>query len=96
MLTQSSQLRELLVDRETALRGYLLSGNDAFLAPLVLAEHRLPDTFAQLRAQVVGEPEQLARLSRVAELANAWRDFAAEERQNFIQGKDYITAVARG
>ncbi len=96
VLTQSSQLRELLVDRETALRGYLLSGNDAFLAPLVLAEHRLPDTFAQLRAQVVGEPEQLARLSRVAELANAWRDFAAEERQNFIQGKDYITAVARG
>ena len=96
VLTQSSRLRELLVDRETALRGYLLSGNDAFLAPLVLAERQLPDVFARVRAEVGEEEEQQQRLSRVEELADAWRDFSNEERQNFLEGRDYITAVARG
>ncbi len=96
VLTQSARLRELLVDRETALRGYLLSGNDAFLEPLLLAEQRLPDTFAKVRAEVGQEQEQQERLSRVEKLADAWRRFATEERQNFVEGKDYITAVARG
>src|SRR5271169_2626827 len=52
VLTEASRLRELLVDRETALRGYLLSGNDAFLQPLVLAEEQLPDTFSRVKALV--------------------------------------------
>ncbi len=81
VLTQSARLRELLVDRETALRGYLLSGNDAFLEPLLLAEQRLPDTFAKVRAEVGQEQEQQERLSRVEKLADAWplRDRGAAE-----------------
>ena len=96
VLTQSSRLRELLVDRETALRGYLLSGNDTFLEPLVRAEQQLPGTFASVRAQVGDEQEQQERVSRVEELADAWRDFSAEERKNFLEGRDYITGVAQG
>ena len=42
VLTESARLRELLVDRETARRGYLLSGNETFFQPLVLAEQQLP------------------------------------------------------
>jgi signal transduction histidine kinase len=96
VLTQSARLRELLVDRETALRGYLLSGNDTFLQPLVLAEQQLPDTFSGLQALVGQEEAQQERLMRVERLADNWRAFAAQERQNFIEGRDYITAVARG
>ena len=96
VLTQASRLRELLVDRETALRGYLLSGNDALLTPLVLAEEQLPGTFAAVRALVGPETESQARLARLQELSDAWRLFAAEERQNFVEGRDYITAVANG
>jgi len=96
VLTQASRLRELLVDRETALRGYLLSGNDALLAPLVQAEEQLPATFAAVRVLVGPEAESQARLARVEELSDAWRAFAAEERQNFVEGRDYITAVANG
>ena len=96
VLTQAARLRELLVDRETALRGYLLSGNDAFLEPLVVADDQLPGAFQRARAREVDEPEQLHRLARVERLAAEWHDFAALERQNFLEGKDYITAVARG
>src|SRR5215472_9952266 len=38
VLTQAARLRELLVDRETGLRGYLLSGDRSFLAPLERAD----------------------------------------------------------
>jgi signal transduction histidine kinase len=96
VLTQSARLREQLVDRETALRGYLLSGNDAFLEPLVLADEQLPETLLRARSLVGDESEQLHRLSRVEKLADEWHDFAALERQNFVEGRDYITAVARG
>ena len=96
VLTQSSRLRELLVDRETALRGYLLSENDAFLQPLVLAEEQLPGTFRDLRVLVGVETEQQERILRVEQLADAWRTFANAERQNFVEGRDYITAVSRG
>ena len=76
VLTQSARLREFLVDRETALRGYLLSGNAAFLEPLVLADEQLPDTFAP-RPVPGGRRarQQVHRLSRVEQLANEWRDF---------------------
>ena len=96
VLTLSARLRELLVDRETALRGYLLSGNDAFLQPLVLADEQLPDTFGRMQAMVGQEEAQQERLSRVARLADDWRAFSAQERQNFVEGRDYITAVAHG
>jgi signal transduction histidine kinase len=96
VLTLGARLRELLVDRETALRGYLLSGNDSFLEPLVLADQQMPETFLRVRALVGDEPEQLHRLARVERLANEWQAFASAERQNFVEGRDYITAVARG
>lgn len=96
VLTQAARLRELLVDRETALRGYLLSGNDSFLEPLVVADDQLPGVFGRARALEADEPEQLHRLARVERLAAEWHDFATLERQNFLEGKDYITAVARG
>jgi signal transduction histidine kinase len=96
VLTLSARLRELLVDRETALRGYLLSGNDTFLHPLVVAEEQLPDTFSGLRVLLGPEQEQQERVSRVERLADDWRTFARQERLNFVEGRDYITAVARG
>jgi signal transduction histidine kinase len=96
VLAQASRLRELLVDRETALRGYLLSGNNAFLEPLVRADAELPTTFAQVRRLVGDDAQQLERLAHAEALAQQWQGFAEEERRNFLEGKDYITAVARG
>src|SRR5215475_13102569 len=41
VLAETARLRELLVDRETGLRGYLLSGDRSFLAPLERANAEL-------------------------------------------------------
>src|SRR5512132_3911158 len=44
VLVEIARVRELLVDRETGLRGYLLSGDRSFLAPLERADAQLGPT----------------------------------------------------
>ncbi|MBW8845186.1 MAG: CHASE3 domain-containing protein [Burkholderiales bacterium] len=45
------RLRELLIDAETAQRGFLLTGRDDYLAPLQTAERELPGVLNRLRGQ---------------------------------------------
>jgi signal transduction histidine kinase len=90
VLAQSARLRELLVDRETALRGYLLSGDRAFLVPLERADRRLVETEQRLRGLLSGDPDQLARLEIVASMAQQWSSYAVQERALFESGQDYI------
>jgi signal transduction histidine kinase len=90
VLARSARLRELLVDRETALRGYLLSGDRAFLVPLERADRRLVETEQRLRGLLAGDPDQLARLEIVASMAQQWSSYAVQERALFESGQDYI------
>ncbi|RZL36304.1 MAG: histidine kinase [Rubrivivax sp.] len=45
------RLRELLTTAETAQRGFLLTGRDDYLAPVLLAERELPAVLQRLRGQ---------------------------------------------
>jgi len=47
----SLRLRELLTSAETAQRGFLLTGRDDYLAPVLLAERELPAVLQRLRGQ---------------------------------------------
>lgn len=55
------------VDVETAQRGYVITGDPAFLEPLRAAEARIATTVAELRARV-GDDLQRDRLERVSRL----------------------------
>ena len=90
VLAQSARLRELLVDRETGLRGYLLSGDRAFLVPLERADRLLIETEGKLRRLISEDPDQLARLEIVASMAQQWSSYAVHERALFESGQDYI------
>ena len=52
---------EDLIDIETGVRGFSLTGEDAFLAPYTRASRDLPDHLALLHAAVAGDPDQAAR-----------------------------------
>jgi signal transduction histidine kinase len=90
VLAQTARLRELLVDRETGLRGYLLSGDPSFLAPLQRADRRLLDTTRSLWALLHEDPDQRARLEIVESMAREWSHYAAREQALFESGDDYI------
>ena len=90
VLAHSARLRELLVDRETGLRGYLLSGDPSFLGPLERADRKLLETTGSLRNMLRDDPDQLARLEIVESMALEWSQYAVRERALFESGDDYI------
>ncbi len=61
----------LLVNAETATRGYLLTRRDPFLEPYLAARKALPEEIDVLRSLLRDNPSQMARLGRVETLIAA-------------------------
>jgi len=75
-LMQTFQVRDeiqqtfrLLINAETAARGFLLTREESFLDPYDDALEELPRTLENLSRLVVDSPDQVARLERVSELS---------------------------
>lgn len=74
--TSMDVLRSLIADKETGLRGYLLTGSSTFLEPFRLAEQRFGPALAELETQLADEPEQLARLEQLTATWLEWDQYA--------------------
>jgi signal transduction histidine kinase len=68
--------RELLIDQETGLRGYLLTGERSFLEPLENARRDLAPLGAQLATILRPDPEQTARFEEARSRVREWEAFA--------------------
>ena len=69
VLGQLESVLSSLTDAETAQRGYLLTGQAAYLDPYHRAVTRLPSELAELRELILDNPAQTARALRVEQLA---------------------------
>ena len=65
-------------DVETGQRGYVISGDRAFLEPYEIARRRIDTTFAQLHARSAGDSEMAAGLTRLGALSRRKLAFAAD------------------
>ena len=63
-----------LKDAETANRGYIITGNEEYLAPRAQALPVIKNTMANLRRQSEGDPDQLRRLDALSPLIAAKLD----------------------
>ncbi len=61
-----AQLRVLLVDAETAERGFVITGNEEFLAPYERASDDLPKTLTDVMALTADNASQQQRLQQVS------------------------------
>jgi len=69
-----------IVDKETGLRGYLITGTEDFLHPYQLAEKQMPELFKQLRAQVnnsFDKTKAIAHVKIIEQLSTQWNAEAA-------------------
>lgn len=64
------ELQTLLLNAETAQRGYLLSGNKSYLAPLDKAKEDLPGLQQALEHAFANQPERLAQVDQLATTVN--------------------------
>ena len=76
VLSRAFDLQKVTIDLETGLRGYLLTGEDRFLAPYRAGlAHVRPDT-DDLRYRTRGRTDQEARTDVIAERRDRWLAYA--------------------
>lgn len=62
---QTQELRRIVIDIEDAFRGYLLTENQAFLAPLREADRKLDDSLARVKALLAAIPNVPGNLTEI-------------------------------
>jgi CheY-like chemotaxis protein/signal transduction histidine kinase/CHASE3 domain sensor protein len=70
VLGRLESLLSTLIDAETGQRGFLLTGEESYLAPYTDAKDALPEEIKSMRALLVNRPEQRRRLDALESLAN--------------------------
>ena len=78
VIGQSRRLLKLTVDMESGERGYLVTGNDAFLQPYQAASKVIDSEYQKLYLLVADNPPQQARLKEVHERLSHWQGFAEQ------------------
>ena len=77
-----------IIDQETGVRGYLISGHEMFLQPYREANGHLPQTFDALQTLVSDNPSQIARLKEIKEHYAIWTADAQQEINERAQRQD--------
>jgi signal transduction histidine kinase/DNA-binding response OmpR family regulator len=62
---EAQQLQNALIEAETSVRGYDVTGRDDFLDPYTAALHTIPDSLTKLRTLVADNPQQVQRLNAI-------------------------------
>jgi len=88
-----NELTTLQADMESGARGYVVTGDDSFLAPYQLAKPQFGTQLDDLIKMTADNPVQTDRLKRVRDLQLAWEDYAQEVIVARRQGGDAATVV---
>ncbi|MBG9387911.1 response regulator [Caenimonas aquaedulcis] len=96
VLRKAGQVEKLTVDKETGLRGFLITGDESFLAPYEVAVPQLRAESEALKQLVLDNPLQSDRLSRIQALQEEWDKFAAEMITLRRANGDYSQAIRSG
>ena len=77
VLAQIHLVETRLVDAESAMRGYLLTGDTAYLTPYAMARNTLADKVARLKSLTAGDAPQQRRIAAltpmIAPLLDEWQ-----------------------
>ena len=95
-ISSANEISKLSSDMETGMRGFIITGDEAFLQPYELAKSRFPGQVAALAELVSDNPPQVDRMRRVGALQAQWNDFANEVIQARRNNKDYQAAISGG
>jgi len=92
----ATEIGKLASDEETGLRGFLITGDETFLAPYNLGHAKLATELADLMVLVGDNPPQVERLQRIRALQNQWDGFAQQMIDLRRHNGDYQDAIRSG
>ncbi|MDN4039922.1 response regulator [Massilia sp. YIM B02443] len=97
VIGNAHEIRKLSAEMESGMRGYLLAGDEEFLAPYLLSAQRMGASLETLEDLVKDNAPQAERVARISRIQKQWEDFANDmigrRRANNLS---YIEAVSSG
>ena len=88
-----NELTTLQGDMQAGARGFVVTGDEAFLAPYQVAKPQLRTEIADLIQTTADNPGQTDRLKRIQSIQGAWEDYAASTIDLRRKGGDAVGAV---
>jgi signal transduction histidine kinase/CheY-like chemotaxis protein/CHASE3 domain sensor protein len=96
VIGDANEMLRLAVDRESALRGFLITGDETFLAPYQLGQPRFETEIDSLMQLVSDNPSQVEQLRRIHGVQQHWDQFAQEMIDLRRRNMDYTAQVKSG
>ena len=96
VINNLNESSKLTVDLETGMRGFLLSGEEDYLAPYEQARGKFRPQTEQLIDMVSDNPAQVQRLERLLAMQEQWDLYAQEVIGSRRDGGNYLAEVGRG
>ncbi len=93
---KTQELSKLAADMESGMRGFLLTGDDAFLTPFVAARPRFDAAINMLSEIVEDDTTQVERLRQIRAQHDAWLRAADKLIATRRQQGDYLSLVKSG
>ncbi len=92
VIGKANQLKSFMIDQETGMRGFALTGQEQFLEPFNEGKESFDDLVKELQVTVDDNPPQVAKLKDIENLAEEWRKQIAEQyiemRRSIYKGED--------
>ncbi|MGM3422800.1 response regulator [Pseudomonas benzopyrenica] len=96
VISEANANFRLVVDLETGMRGYLLSGNTSFLQPYERALPNVEPQLDELKNLVSDSAVQIRRLERIEAVHREWRQYASQVIDARRLGGDFQTPLSDG
>lgn len=96
VITNANEAARLTIDLETGMRGYLITGDEHFLDPYIVAKPQIVAQLQGLQELVSDNPQQVDRLKRLEALQREWALYAQSMVDLRRQSGDYKVAVQSG
>ncbi|MFS8066532.1 MAG: CHASE3 domain-containing protein, partial [Byssovorax sp.] len=81
VIAKASEVERLIVQKESSLRGFVITASPLFLESFEVAEKRLDLSFDELRTVVADNPLQQQRVTESQGLVRRWDEFARDTVQ---------------
>ncbi len=96
VIGHANEVAKLAVDQESGLRGFLLTRDEAFLAPYTVSKSKSGAAMQALAELVADNPAQLDRLRQIGALQTQWDDYAREVIALRRKNGDFLAQVSSG
>ncbi|KQW99963.1 two-component system sensor histidine kinase/response regulator [Massilia sp. Root418] len=96
VIGSANETAKLMVDQESGLRGFALTGDETFLASYKLARPKMDTGLALLRELVADNPVQVTRVRNIEAQQRQWDGFAQGVIDLRRNGGDYLEPIRAG